>query len=928
LTDNAQVTVAATNFVGRDAELARVCAFLSRVEEGPCAMVIRGEPGIGKTTLWRTAVELREAEPLSTLSTRCVEAELPLGFACLADLLQDVFPAAGEALADHERAVLASAIGVQAPRKEPRDAIVLPRAFLSLLRGLTVESPVLIAVDDLQWLDPASARVVSFAARRLREAPVGFLVTLRDGENDPLDLPETFGERVEEVRLERLSVGALARVVQMRLGVRIPGPVLARAHEASAGNPMFALELARTIADRQGQQLGPIPMPASLQDLVAERLHRQPREIRRLLAIMAAYGEPSRSLLSAVDPPAADSVDAAVDAEAITLGDDGVVRFAHPLLASAAYDDLAPAERREIHARLADALNDVEARARQLALSRSQPDGAVAELLDYAAARAHARGAPESAAELAREAVRLTPDGDARIDERRLAVADYLAAAGLTAETAAWAEGLLAAGLAGPIRARVLFLRGWAEPDLETRRRIHLEAVEHSGDDAPLRVRLLLALSSLHLMWDDPDIAASERAAREALATAEHAGDSQLLATALSIVADRADLAQHPHDALAERAIELEDAHGSLPGFTTARWRLAGGLLRRADLGGARALWEAELRNALGAGTLGQRFDALRGLFDVEVRAGNWDLAERHLEEAWSAGVVDLGDRLLEAELLRRRARLSALRGDADDARRLVAEGRGLAEAIHWAQGVTMNRWVLGFLELSLGEPARAWEALAETARPPVLLSLEGLEAAADGVEALVALDRVDDAGKLLITLRDVASRGHRWAVPAAERCAALFLIAGGDAEAAAAAAEKAADGFDAAGFQVDRARALFVAGETLRRAGKRRRASEKLEAANDIFSRLGAGLWAERAETELRRASPRPRRDAELTGAERRVAELVASGKTNHEVASQLYTTVNTVEKHLTRIYRKLGVRSRTELARGVADGSLILID
>jgi DNA-binding NarL/FixJ family response regulator len=172
------------------------------------------------------------------------------------------------------------------------------------------------------------------------------------------------------------------------------------------------------------------------------------------------------------------------------------------------------------------------------------------------------------------------------------------------------------------------------------------------------------------------------------------------------------------------------------------------------------------------------------------------------------------------------------------------------------------------------------------------------------------------------------AEDGHIWAVPAALRCRALILLAQGDAEGADAAADEAARGFESAGFPLDRGRALLVAGEALRRAGERRRAAEKLDAAKAIFTELGATLWVARAEAELRRARPRPRRDRELTSAERRVATLVAEGKTNREVASQLFTTVATVEAHLTRIYRKLGVRSRTELARRVAEDTLSLAD
>jgi DNA-binding CsgD family transcriptional regulator len=196
-----------------------------------------------------------------------------------------------------------------------------------------------------------------------------------------------------------------------------------------------------------------------------------------------------------------------------------------------------------------------------------------------------------------------------------------------------------------------------------------------------------------------------------------------------------------------------------------------------------------------------------------------------------------------------------------------------------------------------------------------------------NAVEALVALGRVDDAEALL------ARFDARWphqgrAMPARLRCRALLLLARRDLDASFVAAEEGVAASEAVGLPLDRGRALLAAGEALRRLGQRRRAAEKLDAAKEVFAELGAPLWVARAETELHRASPRPRRERELTSAERRVAGLVAAGRTNREVAAQLFTTVGTVEVHLTRIYRKLAVRSRTELARRVAEGTLDLAD
>ena len=228
-------------------------------------MVIKGQAGIGKTTLWRAAIESEREQHHTVLSARCVQAELPLGLAGLSDLLQDVLPAVTDEVADHGASALAVAIGLEAPEEGQRDAIALPRAFLALLRALARDRPVLVAIDDVQWLDAPSARVIAFAGRRLGDSRVAMLLTQRDGTSDPTDAASTFGEGFEELRLGPLSTGALAHLLRTRLGMRIPRPLLARVHDASGGNPMFALEFARAIGERDGSRLGPVPIPASLQ---------------------------------------------------------------------------------------------------------------------------------------------------------------------------------------------------------------------------------------------------------------------------------------------------------------------------------------------------------------------------------------------------------------------------------------------------------------------------------------------------------------------------------------------------------------------------------------------------------------------------------------------------------------------------------------
>ena len=308
----------------------------------------------------------------------------------------------------------------------------------------------LLAIDDVQWLDPPSQRILAFAAGRLGDAPVGILATQRGDGGDPLELRHAFDERSNEIRVGPMSVGALHHLIRTRLGLRVPRPMLARVQEASGGNPMFALEFAQVAASAGA----PLPVPSSLEELVRERVAGLPPELLPLLAAVAAVERPTPSLLGAVIDDASDLLDAASAAGAVTVGPEGVVRFTHPLLASAAYAAVPPAARRALHARLAAASDDLEERARHLALSIFEPDAEVARLLDGAAAQARSRGAPDAAAALARHALRVTPPDDVvGCEERALAVATYLTDAGQMASADALLDELLAGPISGTRRA-------------------------------------------------------------------------------------------------------------------------------------------------------------------------------------------------------------------------------------------------------------------------------------------------------------------------------------------------------------------------------------------------------------------------------------------------------------------------------------------
>jgi DNA-binding NarL/FixJ family response regulator len=305
------------------------------------------------------------------------------------------------------------------------------------------------------------------------------------------------------------------------------------------------------------------------------------------------------------------------------------------------------------------------------------------------------------------------------------------------------------------------------------------------------------------------------------------------------------------------------------------------------------------------------------------------------IRAALEAGAVDASSSALAIVscviVPRGRGRVAAHQGRIEEALADLDVVLARAESQLDVLNTIRSRASLGFLYLSLGAHSHAWDLF--DGLPELLERMGAHEPAASAaplptvVETLVALGRLDEADRLVRRLeRRAWALEHARAIPAAERCRGLLLLGRGELEKAIDALESSQAGFEQISFPFDRARSLLALGHAFRRAGRRKLAAGKLAEARLLFEQLGASLWLEITATELRRAAPRPRRDRELTAAETRVAELVAAGATNKEVAARLFTTVATVEAHLTRVYRKLGLRSRSELARGVADGTLTL--
>jgi predicted ATPase len=389
--------------VGRESEIDSVHDFLEAVPGGPIALLIEGEIGIGKTTLWREGVAEAGERGLQVLMSRPVEAEIALPFAVLGDLLGDVTDAALGRLPDPQREALEVAL-LRARTKHgglQRRAVAL--GVLGAIRVLAEDAPLVLAIDDAQWLDPPSADALAFAARRLRDEPIGFLLARRAeaSEESRVELETALdSDRLTRLVIGPLDIRSLDRLLRAQLGWQFLRPALVELQRVSGGNPFFALELGRALLTRDVSLAPgePLPVPATLNELVRERLAGIPAAAREAALVVSALSRPTVELVAAAagGGGGAAALEKAAAAAVLEVAD-GRVRFSHPLLASVVYAQTPPARRRELHARLAEIVDDPDEQALHLALAASGPDAQVAATVEDAARRARARGAPQAA---------------------------------------------------------------------------------------------------------------------------------------------------------------------------------------------------------------------------------------------------------------------------------------------------------------------------------------------------------------------------------------------------------------------------------------------------------------------------------------------------------------------------------------------------
>jgi DNA-binding CsgD family transcriptional regulator len=857
---------AGAGLVGRDDELEQVGRNV-----GAGSVLIVGEPGIGKTTLWRAAVGALQDSGADVLVASPAAAEKEFSYSVLADLLGSQDDAAAELPAPQRRALEHALL--LADDGGSVDQHLVGAAVRSLLSRRLEARRIVIAIDDLQWADSASNRVLSFALRRT--AGVSVLGAIRSGHPPPLPLD------LQPLTLSGLSPGATHHLIVKHLGRSLPRPTQLRIHEISAGNPFFALELARvSVKD------GDVVLPDSLRALLAERLQALPSRARRSLARAALGGGWDADPVAAIDAGLVDRLQP--------------FRFVHPLYAEAAVDGVSESARRQLHREIAATETAQPRRARHLALAATGPDADIAYELDAAAEESVRQGAPLAAARFWRSAADLTPSTDrVRQIERLVEHGIALLLAGSPDE----ADEVLGHNIPllppGPLRYRGLVHRALMLARTDSRAVIPvLEQILQEVTDAQVRHEVVGLLASFETTVGHG--ARGTQAVREHLSWVEqHAPDR--MPAALMLSGAREALEDRPPWGLFEQAAEL--ATTSMQPQPVWGWAMQATALMREDRwDDARAAMDELAREP--AATVYQEASRALSYAAVELAIGSSSASRARADD-----VLCIGEQILAPYMQCQGhlgvAEAATLQGDLAAALTNVTAGMELAESVHAELFVNVARITLGLLHLSIGDPvaaAAAYDAVTDDAYRHYN-SFAGGRFQVDAIEALVATATGDRLRWIAATIPDDA-----WEHGIA---AAMLHAADGNLETAVDTLHGTTQ--PRSPFRL--ARNLLLEGRWLRMLRQRVAAREALTSARGLFASIDATLWVARVDDELGRLGGRRPAGTTLTPSEHRVAELVATGLSNKEVAARLVVSQRTVEVHLTKIYTKLDLTGRTAL-------------
>jgi len=882
-------------------------------------LVLRGEAGVGKTALLEDTRE--RAADMHVLSATGVESEAELPFAGLHQLIRPALDLV-ERLPGPQASALQGALGLS--DRGGNERFLVSAACLTLLSELAERRPVLCLIDDAQWLDTASADALLFVARRLEAEGIVMLFGVREGD-----------VRSFEARgLEDLELGSLDDEAAGELIAHGDGRIAASVRDAliaQAGGIALALvELpaALTPAQLAGTEPLPetLPLTRDVERLFSARIRRLPEPAQQALLVVAADDSGQLGPVSRAIESLGLESDALADAEraGLVAVHGARIEVRHPLVRSAVYQSASSNRRRAVHLALAGAFDgelDLDQRAWHGAAAALGPDAEIASELELTAERARLRSGYAAAAAALERAAELSSDSESKA--RRL----------VGAATAAWQAGR-------PERATSLLDQ--ARPDLADPR-LRGESAQVRGEiewrcgavrDAattllngadelaaldPSRA-LEMLFDACFAGFDLGDLGPVGEASRRAAALRESPGPHNAVRSDLLVGVGKLALGDATGIPLVEETLahtdDLDDPR-SLVMAAVGAVGLGDELTRSALLRRAEGL--ARASGAVGALSTVLVNRAITGILTSQYRGVTSD-AEEGLELAREAGLPNAAD--LHRSVL---CWIAAAKGRDEECRAMAAEVTESARSSGLALANTLAEWGVALLDLSIGRPEEAMTRLSSLSTAPTGVGQPYfvLNATPDLVEACVRLGRREEGRTAYAVLEEFVGQegldAPPWALAYSARCRALLAD---DDSAATAAYEEALELHTRATGAFDQARTELVYGEHLRRQRQRVESREHLRAALDAFEALGAAMWAERARTELRASGETARkRDpstvAQLTPQELQVAQYVAQGLSNKEVAVQLFLSPRTIDAHLRNVFSKLGITSRMQLAR-----------
>lgn len=914
--------------LGRTREIAHIDGLLEGAKEGKsAALLLHGEAGIGKSALLRAALDAAIERDFGVLRTRGFESESDIPFAGLLELLTPLLHLRGQ-IPEVQAAALGSALALEPPT--PFDRFAVPAGMLSLLAAAAEEKPYLVVADDVHWLDDASREALIFVARRLGAEGVVLLCAARVG-GDGSPVLDAF-EGVAGEAVEGLDDATAAELLKRESRHRVSDDVAQDLVVTARGNPLALTEMPRSLSPDQlaGREplAGPLPPGEQIEAAFARQVADLPDATREALLVASAMQTGRHDLFAEAlgrRGLPADALDPALSAGLVSL--DGRIDFFHPLLRSAIYHAADPVRRRSVHATLADLATTPARRAWHLAAAADAPDEEVAAALESAAAEARARGGVIAGARAFERAANLSTDDEGRA-RRLLEAASDFAQSGYADHALALvgsAQELIPGGALATevvrVRGRVEMRRG-APVTAHDLLRDEADRIEEENPGAA--AALLVEAAVAHMMTGDMEalVATGDRA-RSLLPP----GSDPVIEVLAGVLVGEAHAAlghEDEADALLDPAMP----------FLTSEYVLA---------------MPSELVGMAGqCGIWYERWDRASGVLDHLVAVARDASAINHIiyplaahsildfrRGYWSAALADAAEATRLARETRTTplltfslsvlAHVEAAMGRRDDARAHGREAVQLSELLGGPAITVYGLNALALDALGAGEIETAVEYYDRVHRFTQRLHTQRgiVQFGADRVEALARLGRTEDAFQALEAFADRLG-GGRWALAALARCRGILADKTAEHHFQTALSHHEHDG-----QPFEKARTQLAYGERLRRDRRRADAREQLVEALDVFERLGAAPWADRARVELRATggaaaeAGAAQKEAvaaagldELTAHELQIARLVAYGMTNREVAAKLFLSPKTIEYHLSQIYRKLDLRSRTQLA------------